>query len=61
MKTGVIERVSTKQDVCDAICHHVVIEHVSDGTITIALSIDVGIVNSSLFFSSAIALCSLVV
>ncbi len=44
MKTDVIERVSTKQDVHDAICHHVVIEH---GTITIALIIDVGIVTSS--------------
>ena len=44
VKTGVIERVSLKQDVHHAVCRHVVIEH---GTITIALIINVGIVTSS--------------
>ena len=48
VKTGIIERVSTKQDVHDAICHHVVIEH---GTITIALIIAIGIVTSSTYVS----------
>ncbi len=46
VKTGVIERVSANQAVHDAICHHFVIEHVCDGTITIALIIDIGIVTS---------------
>ncbi len=46
VKTGVIERVSANQVVHDAICHHFVIEHVCDGTITIALIIDIGIVTS---------------
>ncbi len=46
VKKGVIERVSTKQDVRDAICHHFVIEHVCDGTITIALIIGISIVTS---------------
>ena len=46
VKTGVIERVSSNQVVHDAICHHFVIEHVCDGTISIALIIDIGIVTS---------------
>jgi hypothetical protein len=47
VKKGVIERVSAHQDSHDALCHHFEIEHVCDGTITIALIIDIGIVTSS--------------
>ncbi len=46
VKTGVIERVSANQVVHDAICHHFVIEHVCDGTITMTLIIDIGIATS---------------
>ncbi len=47
VKRGVIVRYSANQDVHDALCHHFVIEHVCDGTITIALNIDVVIVATS--------------
>ncbi len=46
MEKGVIERFSANQDARDAICHHFEIEHVCDGTITIALVIEIGIVTS---------------
>ncbi len=46
-KKGVIERVSANQDAHDALCHHFEIEHVCDGTITIALIIEIGIVTTS--------------
>ncbi len=46
VKTGVIERASAKQVVHDATCHHFIIEHVCDDTITIALIIDIVIVTS---------------
>ncbi len=46
VKTGVIVRSSANQDAHDAICHHFVVIHVFDGTITIALIIDNAIVIS---------------
>ncbi len=46
VKSGVIERVSSNQVIHDAIWHHFVIEDVCDGTISIALIIDIRIVTS---------------
>ncbi len=47
VEKGVIERVSANQDAHDKFCHHFEIEHVYDGTITIALIIEIGIATSS--------------
>jgi hypothetical protein len=46
VEKGVIERISANQDAHDALCHHFEIEHVCDGTINIALIIEIGIVTS---------------
>jgi hypothetical protein len=47
VKRGVVFRVPASQDVHDAICHQFAIEHVLDGTISIAFLTDIAIMTSS--------------